>query len=299
MSRFQSMFFRRFSTVLLLFYFLLFIPSYVLYFLGTQLLKVFRIRKEPEDQQFSKEDLEEYIQTMNEQLPEEQEFSHEMTILQNALEFTHVKARDCMVPLANMISINVDDSIEQLNQLFIEHGLSKIIVYRSTIDNIIGYVHSYEMFKRPQFIKQILLPISFVPTATAGKELLELFTKKSSSIAIVVDEYGGTAGLVTLEDVIEEIIGDIKDEHDYLIEREEQLDNKTFLFSARLEIEQLNEKFDLGLPVSEDYETLGGLIINHLGNIPELGETITLNEYVLTIEEVSDRRVELVKLTRK
>ncbi len=247
-----------------------------------------------EDQAFSKEDLEEYISTMTEQLPEEQEFSHEMEILQNALEFSYAKARDCMIPLAEMISIDVDDTIENLNQLFIEHGLTKIIVYRTTIDNIIGYVHSYEMFKKPTFIKQILLPISFIPAATAGKELLALFTKKSSSVAIVVDEYGGTAGLVTLEDVIEEIIGEIEDEHDQLDGPEEQLDEANYRFNAQLEIDYLNENYKFGLPVSDEYETLGGLLTLQLGTIPDVGAVVELNNLRLTIEEVSDRRVEIV-----
>lgn len=299
MSRFQAIFFKRFSVPLLIFYFLLLIPAFILFFTGTQVLKLFRLKQEREDSQFSKEDLEEYIHAMNEQLPEEQEFSHEMTILQNALEFTHVKARDCMIPLAEMVSINVDEDIEQLNQLFIEHGLSKIIVYRNSIDNIIGYVHSYEMFKKPLFIKQILLPISFVPAAISGKELLELFTKKSSSIAIVVDEYGGTAGLVTLEDVIEEIIGEIEDEHDHLLETEEQIDQQNFHFSARLHINHLNEKYKFNLPESEDYETLGGLITMQLGSIPEVGAVLEFQNLSLTILEVSDRRVETVLLHLK
>jgi CBS domain containing-hemolysin-like protein len=180
--------------------------------------------------------------------------------------------------------------------MFIEKGLSKIVVYRNTIDNIIGYVHSFEMFKKPTAITHILLPISFVPSAIPGKELLEMFTKQSGNIAVVVDEYGGTAGIVTIEDVIEEIFGEIEDEHDVEDLINEQINENEYRFSARIEIDYLNEEYNFELEESDEYETLGGLIINKLETIPEAGATLELDGKIFVIEEVSERRIEVVRL---
>jgi CBS domain containing-hemolysin-like protein len=201
-----------------------------------------------------------------------------------------------MVPRLEIISMEVDESIEDLNRLFIQTGISKILIYRDTIDNVIGYVHSFELFKKPTEIKQVMRPISFVPEAIPGKELLEIFTKQSSSIAVVVDEYGGTAGVITIEDVIEEIFGDIEDEHDSEDWLEEKIDDNTYRFSGRVDIDYLNETHKFTLPESDEYETLGGLIINELESIPESGTVIQVGNYKLTIEEVSDRRIEIVRI---
>ena len=245
---------------------------------------------------FSKVDLEHYVQDINDRIREEQELGNEMQILQNALDFDSVKARDCMIPRMDIISVEVEDDIKELNAKFIETGKSKIIVYRENVDNIIGYVHSFEMFKAPQSIKQILLPIPFVPEAIPGKELLELFSEKSGNIAVVVDEYGGTAGIVTIEDVIEEIFGEIEDEHDNEVFIEERISKTEFRFSSRLDIDYLNEAYELGLEKSEEYETLGGLIIHQLASIPEAGTMVDLDEIKCHIEEVSDNRIEVVRL---
>jgi CBS domain containing-hemolysin-like protein len=245
---------------------------------------------------FSIIDLEHYVQDISARIKEEQELGNEMLILQNALDFSNIKARDCMIPRTEIVAIEVDNTIESLNKLFVETGLSKILVYRTNIDNIIGYVHSFEMFKKPDFIKQILLPINFVPSAVPGKELLEMFTKKSGNIAIVVDEYGGTAGIVTIEDVIEEIFGEIEDEHDVEERLAEKINDQEYRFSGRLDIDFLNEEYDLGLPESEEYETLAGLIIHLLESIPEAGVTIELEVKTLLIEEFSDRKIEVVRI---
>ena len=245
---------------------------------------------------FSIVDLEHYVQDISARIKEEQDFGNEMQILQNALDFRTIKARDCMVPRTEIIAIEVDEAIERLNKLFIDNGLSKIIVYRKTIDNIIGYVHSFELFKSPVSIKQILLPIAFVPSAMPGKELLELFTKQAGNIAVVVDEYGGTAGIVTIEDVVEEIFGEIEDEHDVEDLLEEKISEDSYRFSARLEIDYLNNEYGFNLPESDEYETLGGFIIHQLETIPALGEIIELENSTLEIEKVSDRRIEVVCL---
>jgi putative hemolysin len=201
-----------------------------------------------------------------------------------------------MVPRPEIICLEVNEKIERLKQLFIETGISKILIYRDNVDNIIGYVHSFEMFKKPKEINQIMRSIAFVPEAIAGKELLEMFTKKSANIAVVVDEYGGTAGVVTIEDVIEEIFGDIEDEHDVEDWLEEKINENEYRFSARAEIDYLNQQHHLNFQESDEYDTLGGLIIHHLESIPEAGTKLKVGTFHFTIEEVSDRRIEIVKV---
>ena len=245
---------------------------------------------------FSKVDLEHYVQDMNERIKEEEDFGNEMQILQNALDFSKIKARDCMVPRPEIIAIEVNEPITDLHALFIKTGISKVVVFRDSIDNIIGYAHSFELFNKPDSIAKILRPILFVPESIPGKELLEMFTSKAVSIAIVVDEYGGTAGVITIEDVIEEIFGDIEDEHDKEDWLEEKISDTEYRFSARAEIDYLNENYKLGLVESEEYETLGGLIIHELESIPEAGQEIKTDKLRLVIEEVSDRRIEVVRL---
>ena len=193
----------------------------------------------------------------------------------------------------------MEDPIDKLKHLFINTGKSKIIVYRESVDNIIGYVHSFEMFKSPEAIKQILLPIQFVPEAKPGKELLELFAKVSGTMAVVVDEYGGTAGIVTIEDVIEEIFGEIEDEHDSEDLLEEQVSDNEYRFSARLEVDYLNDTYGFNFEEDEDYETLGGLVISKTQSIPDPGDRVDLNDYSLEVEAVSDHRIDVVKIRLK
>jgi CBS domain containing-hemolysin-like protein len=236
------------------------------------------------------------LQDLNENSSDIEDFENEMQILQNALDFSKIRGRDCMVPRPEIICIDMDESIDSLKNLFIETGISKILIFRENIDNIIGYVHSFELFKSPQKIVEIMRPIEFVPSAIPGKELLELFTKKSANIAVVVDEYGGTAGLVTIEDVIEEIFGDIEDEHDTDQWIEEKINEKEYLFAARFEIDQLNEDYNFELEESENYDTLGGLIIYHLEMIPLKGDELKIEGFRFVVEEVSDRRIEVVRM---
>ena len=226
--------------------------------------------------------------------------SEDMNLLKNALDFSNVKARDCMIPRTDIIAVDIDDSLDTVMQLFIARGLSKVIIYRDSIDNIIGYVHSYDLFKSPTSIKQILLPINFVPSVTTGEELLSKFTEQSGNIAIVSDEYGGTAGMVTLEDVIEEIFGEIEDEHDRDDSIEERISDTHFRFSARVEIDYINELYQLNIPESDAYETLGGLILNETANIPEKNARLDIDGFRFIVEEVTDRRIEtIIVLIRK
>ncbi len=277
-------------------YTLLYVPTQLIMLFSNFFLRLLKTDGESSSKVFTKVDLEHFVHDLSNRMNEEEDFGKEMQILRNALDFSHIKARDCMVPRPEIIAIDVEETIEILKQQFIETGLSKILVFRESIDNIIGYVHSFEMFKKPTSIKQILLPISFVPSAIAGKELLELFSKQSGNIAVVVDEYGGTAGVVTIEDVMEEIFGDIEDEHDSEDLLEEQIGENEFRFSARMEIDYLNEKYNLQLPESDQYETLGGLIIHELETIPDSGDSLDLEKWMLITEEVTDRRIEVVRI---
>ena len=284
------------SFPMIIIYGALYLPSIIIIFLSNLFLKLLKVDGSETEKVFSKIDLEHYVQDMNSRMKEEEHFGNEIQILQNALDFNSVKARDCMVPRIDIVSVELNDDISILHNKFIETNFSKILVYRENIDNIIGYVHSFEMFKKPESIKQMLLPISFVPEAISGMELLQLFTEKSGNIAVVVGEYGGTAGAVTIEDVIEEIFGEIEDEHDVEDLLEEEINEGEYLFSARHEIDYLNDEYKLNLQESEDYETLGGLILDHLENIPEAGTRVEIDGIIMEITEVSDNRINTVRL---
>lgn len=289
-------FLKAFAIPMWLVYWILFIPTTIIMLISTQLLKLFKVEMKNSEKVFSKIDLEHYVQDINKRIKEEADFGNEMQILQNALDFSKIKARDCMVPRPELIAMSVDMEVEMLHSLFVKTGISKILIYRDNIDNVIGYVHSFDMFRKPTAINQVLRSISFVPSAIPAKELLEIFTKRKSNIAIVVDEYGGTAGVITIEDIIEEIFGDIEDEHDVEDWLEEKISETEYRFSGRVEIDYLNETYHLNFDESEEYETLGGLIIHQLETLPEAGTEVDLGHYKLLIEEVSDRRIEVVKL---
>ena len=280
-------------------YWLLYLPTRIVLFISNIFLRLLKTEGDTEEKVFSKVDLEYYVQDINERINEEEEFGNEMQILQNALDFSSLKARDCMIPRPEITAIEVEEDIDVLHKLFVKTGLSKILIYRGSIDNIIGYVHSFEMFKMPMNIKEMLLPIAFVPEAIPGKELLELFTTQSGNISVVVDEYGGTSGVITIEDIIEEIFGEIEDEHDTEEWIEEITGEGEWRFSARADIDYLNDNYQVGIPESVEYETLGGLIIHHLESIPETGDVLELELFTLTIEEVTDRRIEIVSVTKK
>ena len=276
---------------------ILYLPTQLILLLSSGFLKLSGGKNKTSEKVFSKVDLEHYVFDISSRIHAEQEFSNEMLILSNALDFSKIKARDCMIPRTEMVAVEIDEKLSNLVTLFIQKGLSKILVYRKTIDNIIGCVHSFDMFKSPKSIKQIIKPIDFVPSVMSGKELLELFTKQSGSIAVVTDEYGGTAGLVTIEDVIEEIFGEIEDEHDKEDLTEKILSKTEFIFSARIEIDYLIENYKLGFIASDEYDTLGGLIIHELESIPMVGQQLTYQNLSIEIQAVSERRIELVKIT--
>jgi CBS domain containing-hemolysin-like protein len=201
-----------------------------------------------------------------------------------------------MVPRTEIVGVEKSQSIEEVSKLFIDTGLSKIIVYNNTVDDIIGYVHSFELFKKPESLRAILLPVVFVPETMFVKDVLNLLTKKHKSIAVVIDEYGGTSGIITVEDIVEELFGEIEDEHDSIALIEEQLSEKQYRFSARIEVDHINESYKLDLPEDENYETLGGMIVNHTEEIPKEGDEVKINTFKIKIIETSNTKIEIVEL---
>lgn len=246
---------------------------------------------------FGKVDLDNYLKQILDQSKPEEELDSEVQIFQNALGFSDVKARECMVPRTEIVAIEINTDISDLKTKFIETGLSKILVYKDNIDNIIGYTQSFDLFKKPDTLKNILIPISIVPETMPANETLDVFINKKKGIAVVVDEFGGTSGMITLEDLVEEIFGEIEDEHDKELYTEQELGNGMFKFSARLEIDYLNEKYKLSIPVSDEYETLAGYIINNHESIPEKGETIVITNFQFEVLSVSQNRIDEVVLT--
>ena len=245
---------------------------------------------------FSKVELGNYISEQMETVKTEDEVDSEIQIFQNALDFSEVKSREVLIPRTEVVAVTIDRSPQELSELFIKTGLSKILVYNENIDNILGYVHSFELFKKPTTIKSILIPVVFVPETMLIKEVLNILTKKSKSIAVVIDEYGGTSGILTVEDIIEELFGEIEDEHDKLVLIEKVVNNGIYVFSARLDVDYLNETYKLNLPENENYETLGGMIVSFTEGIPKKDEVIVFQDYTFNILEVSNTKLELVEV---
>ena len=279
-----------------LIYWFLFPLTFIVTIFSNGILRLFKIDTSQSNLAFTKIDLEHFVMDIQDRQESGEDIDHEIQIFKNALDFTDVKARECMIHRTEIIAMDIEDSIEELSQKFIETELSKILIYRDSIDHIIGYVHSIELFKKPESIKSILLPISIVPESMLASDILKQFINQRRSMAVVVDEFGGTAGVVTTEDVIEEIFGEIEDEHDVEELVEQQLDEHTFLFSAKIEIDYINDKYKLSLPESEEYETLGGFIFYFHESIPEKNDKIKIAKFILTINEVSNNKIELVTL---
>ena len=245
---------------------------------------------------FTKLELGDYISEQMEAVEEQGAVDSEIQIFQNALEFSAVKARDVMVPRTEIMAVELKETPKNLKNLFVETGYSKILVYKETIEEIIGYVHSYEMFKKPKTIKHILRPVEFVPETMLIHDILNVLIRKRKSMAVVLDEYGGTSGIMTVEDIVEELFGEIEDEHDTTDLIEEDLGENSFKFSARLEVDYLNENYKLELPESEEYGTLGGFITNFTEDIPRQDDEIKIEGFLLKIVEVSNNKIDLVEL---
>jgi CBS domain containing-hemolysin-like protein len=221
----------------------------------------------------------------------------EIQIFQNALEFSAVKARDIMTPRTELVAFDMYHSINDLRLLFIKTGYSKILIYQNSLDDIVGYVHSFELFKKPKTIKSVMIPVEYVPETILIKDTLNLLTKKRKSVAVVLDEYGGTSGIITVEDIVEELFGEIEDEHDEIEAFTEiQMEENRFIFSARLDVEYLNEKYNLAIPESDSYGTLGGYIVNSTKSIPQKEDSITIDTFQFIIQEATNTKIEVVKM---
>lgn len=256
---------------------------------------LFKVKLNEEKMTFGRSDLDEYVNEFTSS-DEEQDVDSEIKIFRNALSFSDIKVRECMIPRTEIIAVDIETDINDLREKLVETGLSKILIYRDDIDNIIGYVHSFELFQRPNSIKNIIRPISLVPESTKVKDLLKQFGQQRRSVAVVLNEYGGTAGMVTVEDIVEEIFGDIEDEHDTEELVEEKISENEYRLSARLEIHYINEAFNLDFPESDNYTTLAGYIIEHYQSIPQLDEVIRVEHFEFTVTKVDSTRIDEVFL---
>jgi CBS domain containing-hemolysin-like protein len=256
-----------------------------------------KLPKESEDKEFTKVDLDFLVQSSIDNAKDENEIEEEVKIFHNALDFADTKVRDCMVPRTEIDAIDIDDcTIDELKNKFVESGHSKIIVYREDIDHIIGYIHSSEMFKQVTDISKHIQQMPYVPETMAARRLMHTFLQQKKSLGVVVDEFGGTSGIVSLEDIVEEIFGDIEDEHDNTKYVAKVLNDGDYLLSARLEIEKVNELFDLNLPESDDYMTVGGLILHEYQSFPKLNEVVKIGRFEFKIIKNTMTKIELVKL---
>ena len=294
----SNLFLKLFSVPVFLFYLLFFPLSYFSVWLGGWLLRIFTGRKlghkEP-NRAFGKVDLNNLIEEGEVNARQEEEM-HEIKLFRNALDFSEVKLRECIVPRPDVVALSIDSSIEELTQLFIDTGLSRILIYKESIDDIIGYVHISTLFKDPPTIAKALSRVLIVPETMSAQRLLNLFIRDQKSVAVVVDEFGITAGIVTIEDIMEEIFGEIEDEHDHLNLKEVMISEQEYIFSGRLEVDYLNEKYHLDLEEREEYETLAGLVLYFNQSIPQEGETIVVNDLTFKILSVKNARIEEIQV---
>ena len=280
------------------FFYLLFYPfsSFIIWISDFVLRVFFKTKGDYVPLSFTKVELVDYISEQMGNAPKKEEVDAEVQMFQNALEFSGVKAREIMIPRTEIVAVDLNETIENLIATFVSSGFSKILIYNENIDDIVGYVHSFDMFKKPKTIKEVLIPVVTIPETIQINEVLNLLMRKRKSMAVVLDEYGGTSGIVTLEDIVEELFGEIEDEHDKDKFIEEKISDDEYLFSARLEVDYINETYHLNLPESEEYETLSGLILLHTEEISTQGETISLPPFVFSIEACSQTRIETVRI---
>ena len=256
----------------------------------------FKVEKEKNDDAFTKVDLDYLVQTSIDNAENEDDIDEEVKIFQNALDFADTKVRDCMVPRTEIKAVEDNCSLDELMTVFVESGKSKIIVYHEDVDHITGYIHSSEMFRQPEKWLDNIQQMPYVPETMTARKLMQMFLQQKKSLAVVVDEFGGTSGIVSLEDIVEEIFGEIEDEHDSSNYVAKQLPDGEYILSARLEIDTINEKFDLDLPESEDYMTLGGLILHYYQSFPKLNEVVKIGRFEFRIIKNTMTKIELVRL---
>lgn len=262
----------------------------ILYLTGT------KINKDATEKAFSKVDLDYFIQSSIEESQGQENIGTEIEIFKNALDFSNIKVRDCMIPRTEIIAVDTDTSLQGLKEEFIENGISKVIVYKENIDNIVGYIHSSEMFKPLTDWRKNIRSIPIVPETMSAHKMMKIFMQQKRTLAVVVDEFGGTSGIVSMEDLVEEIFGDIEDEHDTNSTVAKSIGENEYIFSGRLEIEKANEEFNLSLPESDEYQTIGGLILHEYQSFPQVHKIITIDKYQFKIIKVTNTKIELVKL---
>ena len=287
----------RFFSLPIFCFFILFSPFAWLFIQISKLIvKLFFGQSLTENKQFfNKTDLDDYLDHINSNNTQESS-SVEVEMLQNTLDLSAKKVRECMIPRTEIVAMNINSTINDLKDKFIETKLSKILIYKNNIDSIIGYVHSSDLFKNPRNIRSLLLPLPFVPETMSAMQLLSDFIDQNKGVALVVDEFGGTSGMLTIEDVTEEIVGEIDDEYDTNIKSVDKINDEEYSILARLDVISINKDFDLNLPDSDEYETIAGLVLHYLENIPSVGDVIDLDDYKITIKEVDDRSVIKVHL---
>lgn len=289
-----------FAPIAAVFYIVLWPISKFSTFLSRVMLRLvgIRIDKEKSEESFTKVDLDYLVQSSIDNAPDEAEVGDEVKIFQNALDFPDIKVRDCMIPRTEINAVDMDScSMDELMQRFIESGNSKIVVYKGDIDHIVGYIHSQEMFRKPEHWQDFIRQMPFVPETMAAQKLMRIFLQQKKSLGVVVDEFGGTSGLVSLEDIVEEIFGDIQDEHDSNNLIAKKTDKDTYILSGRMEIDKVNDMFGLDLPESDEYMTISGLILNEYQSFPKLNEIVTVGKYSFKILKSTATKIELVRLT--
>ena len=272
------------------------ISDFVIWISDTILKKFFKTEGDQVNLALTRDELGNYISEQIESMDEYDDVDSEIQIFQNALEFPELKAREVMIPRTEILAVDYLESLEKVTELFISSGYSKIIVYKNSIDDILGYVHAFELFNKPKNIRSIIRPVEFVPETILIKDVMNFLIKKRKSVAVVIDEYGGTSGIMTIEDIVEELFGEIEDEHDSVDLIENQLSNTEFIFSARLDVDYINEHYKLELPEDEHYETLGGLIVSRTEEIPSVGDELIIEKFKFYIKQVSSTKIDTVHL---
>ncbi|HRH39144.1 MAG TPA: hemolysin family protein, partial [Flavobacteriales bacterium] len=285
-----------FALPLQVLYVILWAPMMIMTGISEGVLRLFRVRTKPGQLAFGRIDLDEFLRELSSGNTKESTLDAEVEYFKNTLELSSIKVRELMVPRARIEAIDVEETLETLHRRFVESGMSKLIVFKDSIDNVIGYVHGYELFRHPRSIRAVMRPVNFIPGTMPADEVLQLFIKQRTHVAVVVDEFGGTAGMLTMEDVVETIVGDIDDEHDTPEDVEERLSENEFLLSARLEVKYIREQHQLDIPEGEEYDTLAGYLLHATGELPEREQVIDLGPFRFVIAQVVHGRIDLVRV---
>ncbi len=285
-----------FTVPLQVLYVVMWTPMMIMTGISALILRLFGVKSANAQLVFGRIDLDEFLKEVSSDGIKRTHLDAEVEYFRNTLELSNIKVRELMVPRAEIEAIDVDSTTDELHQLFVSSGMSKLLIYKDSIDNIIGYVHGYELFRHPKSIKAVMRPVNFIPGTMPADEVLQLLIKQRNHVAVVVDEFGGTAGMLTMEDVVETIVGDIEDEHDTPQEVEERLGPDEFLFSARIEVSHLREAHRLAIAESEEYDTLAGWLMHSTGELPEQEQVIDLGPYRITVAQVEHGRIDLLRL---